>query len=59
MATPTDPKLNDAKRLFDWVLRADAENNDLIALRHGPRVMIIGRAPEPLLEFRDSQRSEE
>ena len=57
--TPRDPKLNDAKRLFDWVLRADAENNDLIALRHGPRVMIIGRAPEPRLEFRNSQWPEE
>jgi len=28
--TPTDPKLNDAKRLFDWVFRANAENNDWI-----------------------------
>jgi hypothetical protein len=45
--TPEDPKLNDAKRLFDWVVGADGEPRDVIDLLHRPRVLIIGRAPVP------------
>jgi hypothetical protein len=42
---PRDPELNDAKRLFEWVLGGEVEDDRVIALLHGPRVHIIGRAP--------------
>lgn len=42
---PTDPELNDAKRLFEWVLDGEGENDRLIPLPRGPRVHIIGQAP--------------
>jgi hypothetical protein len=42
---PRDPELNDAKRLFEWVLGGEVEDDRVIALPHGPRVHIIGRAP--------------
>jgi hypothetical protein len=42
---PRDPELNDAKRLFEWVLRGEVEDNRLIQLPQGPRVHIIGRVP--------------
>lgn len=42
---PKDPELNDAKRLFEWVLGGEVEDDRLIPLPHGPRVHIIGRAP--------------
>lgn len=44
---PRDPMLNDAKRLFVWVLGTKSEDDDLMPLLHGPRVAIIGRAPGP------------
>jgi hypothetical protein len=51
---PKDPRLNDAKRLFVWVLGAKSEDDDMITFPHGPRVMIVGQAPdhqpEPQLE---------
>lgn len=43
---PKDPRLNDAKRLFDWVLSDQVQGNQLIPLYHGPRVHIIGQAPK-------------
>jgi hypothetical protein len=43
---PRDPVLNDAKRVFVWVLGAEPEDDETIPLAHGPRVMIIGRAPQ-------------
>jgi hypothetical protein len=52
---PKDPKLNDAKRLFVWVLGAEREEDDIIPLPHGPRVMIIGHAPELQPEVRAPQ----
>jgi hypothetical protein len=42
---PKDPELNDAKRLFEWVLGGEVEEDRLIPLPHGPRVHIVGRAP--------------
>ena len=42
---PKDPELNDAKRLFEWVLGSDAEDDRLIPLSHGVRVQIAGQAP--------------
>ena len=42
---PKDPELNDAKRLFEWVLGGEVEDDRMIALSQGPRVHIIGRSP--------------
>jgi len=42
---PKDPELNDAKRLFEWVLSGEVEDARLIPLPNGPRVHIIGQAP--------------
>jgi hypothetical protein len=42
---PKDPQLNDAKRLFVWVLGGETEDDRMIPLSHGPRVHIIGQAP--------------
>lgn len=42
---PKDPELNDAKRLFEWVLGGEAEDDRMIPLLQGPRVYITGRAP--------------
>ncbi|TKB63725.1 MAG: L,D-transpeptidase [Nitrospira sp.] len=42
---PNEPELNDAKRLFEWVLGGEAEDDRLIQLPQGPRVYITGRTP--------------
>lgn len=42
---PKDPELNDAKRLFEWVLGGEVEDERLIPLPNGPRIHIIGQAP--------------
>jgi len=42
---PGDPELNDAKRLFVWVLGGEPDDDRIIPLPHGPRVHIIGQAP--------------
>jgi len=42
---PMDPELNDAKRLFMWVLGGEVEDNRVIRLPYGPRVHIIGQVP--------------
>lgn len=42
---PRDPELNDAKRLFEWVLGGEVEDDRVIDLPHGPRVHILGKAP--------------
>lgn len=47
---PQDPKLNDAKRLFVWVLGGEPEGDHLIPLLHGPRVQIIGHSRGPKAE---------
>ena len=44
---PKDPELNDAKRLFEWVLGGEVEDDHVIPLPHGPKVHIIGQAPGP------------
>lgn len=43
---PRDPALNDAKRLFEWVLGDGAEDDRLISLPQGPKVHIIGQPPK-------------
>lgn len=43
---PKDPELDDAKRLFEWVLGGEAEDDKVIQLQNGPKVHIIGQAPE-------------
>jgi hypothetical protein len=43
---PKDPELNDAKRLFEWVLGSETNNERVISLHRGPRVHIIGQAPD-------------
>jgi hypothetical protein len=42
---PKEPELSDAKRLFEWVLGGEVEDDKLIQLPCGPRVRIIGQAP--------------
>ncbi|TKB94326.1 MAG: L,D-transpeptidase [Nitrospira sp.] len=42
---PKEPELNDAKRLFEWVLGDEPDDDRVIPLSHGPRVHIIGQAP--------------
>jgi L,D-transpeptidase-like protein len=42
---PKDPELNDAKRLFEWVLGGEVDEERVIHLPRGPRVHIIGQAP--------------
>lgn len=43
---PKDPELNDAKRLFEWVLGGEAEDDKVTPLPKGPRIQIIGEAPK-------------
>jgi hypothetical protein len=43
---PKDPELTDAKRLFEWVLGGETDDDRVIPLKHGPRVHIIGEAPK-------------
>jgi hypothetical protein len=43
---PNDPELNDAKKLFEWVLGGEVEHVIMLHLLHGPRIHIIGQAPE-------------
>ena len=42
---PRNPELNDAKRLFEWVLGGEVEDDRVIAMPNGPRVHILGKAP--------------
>jgi hypothetical protein len=42
---PKEPELDDAKRLFEWVLGGEATDHRVIPLPRGPRVHIIGQAP--------------
>jgi hypothetical protein len=42
---PKDPELDDAKRLFEWVLGGEAEDDKVIPLSDGPRLQIVGEAP--------------
>ncbi|TKB73803.1 MAG: L,D-transpeptidase [Nitrospira sp.] len=42
---PKDPELFDAKKLFEWVLGSEPDDNRVIPLPYGPRVHIIGQAP--------------
>lgn len=42
---PKDPELFDAQKLYFWVLGDESGDDGIIALRHGPRLHIIGQAP--------------
>lgn len=42
---PKDPELSDAKRLFEWVLGGETDDDNVILLQSGPRLQIIGEAP--------------
>jgi L,D-transpeptidase catalytic domain len=42
---PKEPELDDAQKLFVWVLGSEPDDNRVIPLPHGPRVHIIGQAP--------------
>jgi len=42
---PKDPEVNDAKKLFEWVLGGVPEDDRVIPLPNGPRLQIIGEAP--------------
>ena len=42
---PKDPELSDAKKLFEWVLGGEPDDDRVIPLHRGPRVHIIGQAP--------------
>ena len=44
---PKGPELNDAQRLFVWVLGSEPDDNRVIPLPRGPGVHIIGQAPAP------------
>jgi hypothetical protein len=42
---PKDPELNDARKLFVWVLGGETDEERVFPLPHGPRIHIIGQAP--------------
>jgi hypothetical protein len=42
---PKDPELFDAQKFYLWVLADESDGDGVIALRHGPRLHIIGQAP--------------
>ncbi len=42
---PRKPVLDDARRLYEWVLGGRAAEDGVAALVDGPRVRIVGRAP--------------
>jgi len=42
---PKNPELSDAKRLFEWVLGGETEDNNVIPISSSPRLQIIGQAP--------------
>ena len=42
---PKDPELNDAQRLFLWVLGSESDDDRVIPFPRGPLVHIIGQAP--------------
>lgn len=42
---PKDPVLEDAKRLYEWVIDPVSDNGRHRILKDGPRVLIIGQAP--------------
>jgi hypothetical protein len=42
---PAEPKLQDSKRLFEWVLYPVKDDGRFHTIKDGPRVKIIGHAP--------------
>jgi len=42
---PKNPVLEDAERLFEWVISPLPDNGRFHALENGPRVLIVGYAP--------------
>ena len=46
---PKEPELDDAKKLFVWVLGSEPDDNRVIPLPRGPRVHIFGQAPARII----------
>ncbi len=44
---PARPVLDDARRLYEWVLGPLPDDGTLQVLPEGPPVLIVGRAPHP------------
>lgn len=44
--TPAEPVLDDAKRLYDWVMGDRTDSGALLPLSDGPRVVIFGSLPD-------------
>lgn len=42
---PSEPRLADARRLFDWVAGSEAQTEGPVTLKTGPRVRLVGQAP--------------
>lgn len=42
---PEDPVLDEARRLYEWVLGRLPDEGQFIRLRQGPRILILGLAP--------------
>ncbi|TAJ25999.1 MAG: hypothetical protein EPO64_07155 [Nitrospirae bacterium] len=42
---PKDPVLDDAKRLYDWVVGSLPDDGRLLDLKERPKVLIVGQAP--------------
>ena len=45
--TPKQPELRDAKRLYEWVVGSEEAVGTRLPLKDGPRVHILGTAPDP------------
>jgi nuclear transport factor 2 (NTF2) superfamily protein len=42
---PQNPELDDAKRLYEWVLGDRPDDGKTLSLQDGPKVLIRGAAP--------------
>lgn len=42
---PQEPELENAQRLYDWVVGDLVDDGSMLPLKHGPRMRIIGTAP--------------
>jgi hypothetical protein len=43
---PKKPELDDARKLYEWVVSAVPDDGKFHILENGPKVVIIGHAPE-------------
>lgn len=44
-ATPSNPVLEDARTLFEWVIAPLQDDGKFVMLKEGPRLLIVGRSP--------------